>query len=134
MLPALNTVFIVVGLSVFEVYLDNPGILEDVRRALSGESFSAVRETTGRTFETWYSPLPAENGGLAGTIGVAVDITDRRRAEDERVMAAGLKRAASSQAAMSPCSVMQSCASGAAAAPSSGACAMEATAPWCARR
>ncbi|QIN78239.1 PAS domain-containing protein [Rubrobacter marinus] len=74
----------IVGLSVFEVYLENPDILDDVRRALSGEAFSAVRETAGRTFETWYSPLPGPDGALAGTIGVAVDITDRRRAEEER--------------------------------------------------
>ncbi len=74
----------IVGLSVFEVYLDEPKILDDIRRALSGEEFSAVREVRERIFETWYSPLPGENGGLAGAIGVAVDITDRRRAEEER--------------------------------------------------
>ena len=74
----------IVGLSVFEVYLDNPGILDDIRRSLSGEKFSAVREARGRTFETWYSPFVGEDGVTAGTIGVAVDVTDRMRAEEER--------------------------------------------------
>jgi PAS domain S-box-containing protein len=78
----------VVGLSVFEVYLDAPHVLEDVRRALSGEAFSAVREVAGLVFETRYSPLLHENGEVEGTIGVAVDITERRRAEKERAQRA----------------------------------------------
>ena len=78
----------VVGLSVFEVYLDAPHILEDVRRALSGEAFSAVRDIAGLVFETWYSPLLRESGEVEGTIGVAVDITERRRAEKERAQRA----------------------------------------------
>ena len=74
----------VVGLSVFELYLDAPYILEDVRRALSGEACATVGEVSGRVFETRYSPLPEGGGELGGTIGVAIDITERVRAEEER--------------------------------------------------
>ena len=42
----------IVGRSVFEVYLDTPQILEDVRRALSGEAFNAVTEMDGLVCET----------------------------------------------------------------------------------
>jgi PAS domain S-box-containing protein len=38
-------------------------------------------EVDGLTFETRYSPLRGENGKVVGLIGVATDITERKRAE-----------------------------------------------------
>jgi diguanylate cyclase (GGDEF)-like protein/PAS domain S-box-containing protein len=71
----------VVGRSVFEVYRDFPRILHDIRRALDGESFSAVAEVAGHSFEVWYSPLTDARGAPRGAIGVAADITERKKAE-----------------------------------------------------
>ncbi len=75
----------VVGKSVFEIYHDVPQIGENVRRALAGEEFTSTVEAPGLTFETRYSPLRGEDGQVAGVIGVATDITERKKAEDELV-------------------------------------------------
>jgi PAS domain S-box-containing protein len=73
----------VVGLSAFDVYRDMPQLLDDVRRALGGEEFGVTTDVAGLTFETQYSPLLGENGELIGTIGVAINVTERKRAEEE---------------------------------------------------
>ena len=73
----------VVGQSALEVYRDSPSVVAALRRALAGEEFSQVAEVAGLSFEAWYSPVRNAAGGLVGTIGVATDITERRRAENE---------------------------------------------------
>lgn len=72
----------VVGRSVSDLYGDRPEILEGVDRALGGEEFSVVSEWAGLAFETWYSPLEAGTGEIFGVIGVAIDVTERKRAEN----------------------------------------------------
>ncbi|HEU4847065.1 MAG TPA: PAS domain S-box protein, partial [Rubrobacteraceae bacterium] len=79
----------VVGRSISEVFGGVPGILEDVDRALAGETLSAVREVDSRTFEMWYSPVRANTGEVTGVTGVSIDITDRKRAEEELKESAG---------------------------------------------
>ncbi|HAH07828.1 MAG TPA: hypothetical protein DCM05_15110 [Elusimicrobia bacterium] len=68
----------VVGKSALEVYKHNPDIVRNVQRALSNEAFVAASESNGRVFETHYSP-----DRKGGTIGVAVDITERRALQDQ---------------------------------------------------
>jgi PAS domain S-box-containing protein len=72
----------VVGRSVFEVYRDAPQILEDNRRALSGESIASTVEVAGRTYESLFSPIRDETGEISGVIGVATDTTERRRTDE----------------------------------------------------
>jgi len=72
----------IVGRSVFDVYRSRPDILENVRRALAGEAFSTTIEITGLVFETHYVPIRDQEGQSSGFIGVAVDITERKRAEE----------------------------------------------------
>jgi len=72
----------VVGRSVFDVYRDVPEIVEHNRRALAGESFSAMVEVAGLVFESHYSSLRDPKGEVAGAIGLAIDITERKRAEE----------------------------------------------------
>ncbi len=72
----------VVGRSIFEVYRDAPHVVENVRLAMSGRAFAAVVEVAGRTFETQYSLL-REDGKFAGVLGVATDVTERKKAEDK---------------------------------------------------
>jgi PAS domain S-box-containing protein len=79
----------VVGRSISEVFGGVPGILEDVDRALAGETLSEVREVNSRTFEMWYSPVRANTGEVTGVTGVSIDITDRKRAEEELKESAG---------------------------------------------
>ena len=72
-----------VGRSVFEMYRHVPQSLEDARRALKGEEFTSIVEVDGAVFETRFSPMRAPDGEREGVIGVATDITERRRAEEE---------------------------------------------------
>jgi two-component system cell cycle sensor histidine kinase/response regulator CckA len=69
----------VVGRSVFDLYRDNPEVLDHARRALSGEDFTAVDELSGpqRVYETrWTAPRDGA-GNQWGVIGVATDVTER---------------------------------------------------------
>jgi PAS domain S-box-containing protein len=70
-----------VGQSVFDLYREVPQILDNVWRALSGESFSETVQVGELAFESWYSPLRDSSGTVCGVIGVAVDITERVVAE-----------------------------------------------------
>src|SRR2546428_630051 len=74
-----------VGRSLLE-YLDtqDPGFppLAAHRRALQGESVNYDLEWGGRTFQAHVEPLRDGEGGISGTIGVALDITERKQAED----------------------------------------------------
>ena len=75
----------VVGRSVFEVYRDMPQIVEANRRALAGETLTSTVEMAGLAFEAQYFPLRDQTGKVTGAIGVATNITERRRAELELV-------------------------------------------------
>ena len=71
-----------VGRSFFELLGDVPQAVADVRRALAGESFTGTVELFGFEFEAQYSPVRERDGSIAGVVGVATDITERRRAEN----------------------------------------------------
>lgn len=70
-----------VGESVFDVYCGNPRVLQQVRRALNGESFTAQLEINKAVFETHFSPLYDADGRFSGVSGVATDITERKLTE-----------------------------------------------------
>jgi diguanylate cyclase (GGDEF)-like protein/PAS domain S-box-containing protein len=73
----------VVGQSVFDIYRESPEILKSVRRALKGEDISITVEEASLTFDTRYTPLRGEDGDVIGVLGVATDITERKRAEEQ---------------------------------------------------
>ncbi len=52
-----------------------------IDRALSGERFAADGEFGGLTWETRYAPLVDPDGRVTEVIGVSVDVTDQRRAQ-----------------------------------------------------
>jgi PAS domain S-box-containing protein len=83
-----------IGRSVFEMYASHPEILASARRALLGEEFSTVAEIPELhlSFETHWAPIRDVNGALAGTIGVALDISERRRNQQAREQAEVLYR------------------------------------------
>lgn len=70
-----------VGENARAAFGDQPGVLSSIDRALAGEAFTAVAETNGHTFETVWTPILAADGSVEGASVVAVDITDRARAE-----------------------------------------------------
>ena len=70
-----------VGRPVWELYSDRSDILAHVRRALSGEVHTAAARIGKTTFETRYAPYRDSDGAVAGVIGVAIDVTERQRAE-----------------------------------------------------
>jgi PAS domain S-box-containing protein len=72
---------LLLGHSAFTLFADFPQAMADVRRALTGETFSSTVEVFGAVFETWYSPVREAGGAVAGVIGVGTDITERCRAE-----------------------------------------------------
>ncbi len=72
-----------VGLSAFDVYRETPSIGDNIRHALAGEAFTACVEVSGSAFETHYAPVWDNRGEIAGVIGVATDVTERRRSEQE---------------------------------------------------
>lgn len=71
-----------VGQSVFDIYRDEPQIVESCRIALQGSAVKAVIDFNQQFWETWYTPV-RDNGRVIGAIGVSTNITDRIRAEEQ---------------------------------------------------
>jgi PAS domain S-box-containing protein len=65
-----------VGRSIFDANRDRPDLQRHIHRALRGELFSAyVEPVEGVFFETRYIPMLDETGGVAGVLGISVDVT-----------------------------------------------------------
>ncbi|MFZ6177461.1 ATP-binding protein [Nannocystis pusilla] len=67
-----------VGRSLFELYGDIPWVVDAARRALAGESLTAVGALRGVLYEAHYSPMRVD-GVVQGFIGVALDVTEREQ-------------------------------------------------------
>jgi PAS domain S-box-containing protein len=72
----------IVGRSIFAASR-SPEVPGYVRRALAGETFAVTVPIGDRLFDTHYAPQRNPDGGIAGVIGVATDITEQSRAQDE---------------------------------------------------
>ncbi|MEM7736030.1 MAG: PAS domain S-box protein, partial [Deinococcota bacterium] len=75
----------VVGQSIFDYYRDMPVITDHVRRALAGEAvtFEAYYTKYDQHFERYFSPLKDADGTITGMMGIAFNITERKRAKTE---------------------------------------------------
>ena len=71
----------VVGQSVFDLYAEKTEILEAVQSALDGERVDREMEVDGLYFDSWFSPYYNEEGQVAGVIGMAANITEKRKQE-----------------------------------------------------
>jgi PAS domain S-box-containing protein len=76
----------VVGRSAFEVYRGEPEVLENLDRALSGESFSSVVEVENTTFRCRYDPLRGTEGEVIGAVGLAAEAERLSRSAAEARM------------------------------------------------
>ena len=63
-------------------YATSPGGPESAR-ALEGEAVSTTAEWNGRSFDVHIEPLRDQDGTITGTIGIALDVTERRESERE---------------------------------------------------
>jgi PAS domain S-box-containing protein len=71
----------VVGTSALELYAGIPSIVNGIRRALAGDQAQVTNTVNDRVFDTVYSPYYSATGEPNGVVGVAIDITERMRAE-----------------------------------------------------
>jgi PAS domain S-box-containing protein len=83
------------GQSVFETYASVPTIVDATRRALAGETVNSTNDLGTAVFDTWLAPFRDDTGEVIGAIGVATDITERRRlegqlAQSERLASVGM--------------------------------------------
>src|SRR5205823_5308521 len=72
-----------VGQSIFEVYKSLPQFIDVSRRVLQGEPATWISQLGGVTFEGWYTPQRDAEGAMTGAIGVATDISERVRIEQQ---------------------------------------------------
>ena len=73
-----------VGKSIFDFFRDDPEALANMQRALSGESFTTLLSLPGGTvFEASHIAMRDPAGECTGTIGLLVDITERKQMEDK---------------------------------------------------
>lgn len=84
---------VLAGQSVLELNRDEPEMLTNIRRVLAGETLEAIYTVAGVTFETRYIPLLDDDRAVTGAISISVDITARKRVEEE--LARSLKYAQS---------------------------------------
>ncbi len=72
-----------IGKPILELYHDESTFLQDVQKALKGETFSTIGPVGNYFFETRFSPLKDKKGKLLGVAGFSIDITEHRMAEEE---------------------------------------------------
>ncbi|HTK04758.1 MAG TPA: PAS domain S-box protein [Candidatus Eisenbacteria bacterium] len=73
-----------VGMSVFELYKNEPAIVDNHRRALKGATVRGTLLLKGRSLEVTNLPLKSRDGSVSGVIGVAVDVTGRKFSPEKK--------------------------------------------------
>ncbi len=71
-----------VGQSLFTLFRNRPRFRKDFQRILEGEQVTSLIEINDLVFECRYSIVKDGAQAVVGVIGVATDITERKRAED----------------------------------------------------
>ena len=73
----------VVGESVYKDFGSIPSLRENIKRALAGETVQFLALYGTRAYETMYAPQIDEKGKVVGVLAVSVDVTERRRLEEQ---------------------------------------------------
>ena len=71
-----------VGQDLLEYYRD-PFDQDVIRRALTGEAFTVRRTLNGRLLRTTFEPVRGADGELEGVVGVATDLTEHLRTQQD---------------------------------------------------
>jgi len=72
----------VVGVSAFEVYRDAPVVCDQIRRALAGAIVQESVLLGAQSFDIVYHPMRNASGVVTDIIGLALDVSERKRAEE----------------------------------------------------
>ncbi len=72
----------VVGRSIYQVYDHNYQIIDNIQKALAGNTFSSVIEEDGSVYESHYAPF-YRNDNIAGVLGFSIDISERTLLEEQ---------------------------------------------------
>ena len=72
-----------VGDNLLDVFSTHTQIVDETQRALRGESFVTEIDVQDHSYEVHYSPLPSQDGTQQGAIGVAIDVSERKRHAQE---------------------------------------------------
>ena len=72
----------VVGMSAYDIYKDHPGIVASVRKSLDGEPSYFESTVNGISHDNYLVPITDMKGSIAGVVGAAMDITERKSAEE----------------------------------------------------
>lgn len=83
-----------VGSTVQDLETSLPGISAAYARAMAGATVTAIQESGGKVYETQLVPV-RDGGEVTGLIGIAIDITERKRSEEEAQRAREAAEAAS---------------------------------------
>jgi PAS domain S-box-containing protein len=70
------------GLSVFDLFSDEPLLLENIQRALRGEQVITENTVEGITYSTTLTPVMNTHGKVKNVIGVSYDITESKKAPE----------------------------------------------------
>ena len=71
-----------VGQSVFDVYKDYEEVTEDHKKVLTGETISSIYKIQNIDYDTHISPIFSVRHEMIGAIGIAFDITERKKKDD----------------------------------------------------
>ncbi|MGH9345090.1 MAG: PAS domain S-box protein [Terriglobia bacterium] len=83
------------GRSVHDLDRFLPGIGSTFSRAISGESFTATHEAGGLIYEGQVTPVRDSRGEVNGLIGIATEVTERKKSEEATEKARKAAEAAS---------------------------------------
>lgn len=70
------------GQSAFDLYAHIPGLVERLRGALAGETVTTKAKFGSMSFDVTYTPLVDSTGQIAGAFSLAVDVSERVRAQE----------------------------------------------------
>jgi diguanylate cyclase (GGDEF)-like protein/PAS domain S-box-containing protein len=73
----------VVGRAIDQLLEPYPELLQQYERAFSGEQVETTMRTNGRTLQVYLAPLRADDGNVDGLVGVATDITELARTQEQ---------------------------------------------------
>jgi len=77
------TADMIIGRYAGDLYSDSPHIMDDINSVLQGGDLARVSHIGGRWFDVRMHPLFNQDSAVSGAIGVAMDITEKRKNEED---------------------------------------------------